>query len=336
MGAAAVRPAGPGSRSRRGRSVPGEFQHSRLLAAALQEVSQRGFAHTSASHIIARARVSRATFYELFDDRDDCLAALFEQAVTQLAAAAAPAYASKGTWPARLRNALAALLAFLESERELGAFALACIAGDGQIHPRLRARVLERLRGAVEDGRRQARAGGETSPLAGELVVAGVVAVIHARLQRARPLSDLCNPLMSMIVLPYLGLAAAARELHRAPSHPPVLRPVRARGALDGFEMRVTYRTALVLSAIAELPGASNVAIAQRAGVSDQGQISKMLVRLAGLGLLENTGTYSAGAANAWHLTPTGGALVSELARRFATTEPARRRRHDGCTTQAL
>jgi len=305
----------------------GEFQRSRLLRAALQEASRRGWAQTSVSHVVARARVSRKTFYEFFDGRDDCLEAVFEEAVAHLARAAAPAYASAGTWSQRLRRAMGTLLASLERERDVGVFALACLVGDGAIDPQLRARVLEPLRGVVEEGRSQAGARGEISPLTAEVVVAGVLAVIHARLHtrtRTRRLSDLLNPLMWTIVLPYLGPAAAARELRRPPLRRAASRPKPASGGLEGLEMRVTYRTAAVLSAIAEQPGASNVAIAARARVTDQGQISKLLARLAGLGLVENVSAYSAGAANSWHLTSRGGEVVSELTRRFAAGGPSR------------
>lgn len=69
----------------------------------------------------------------------------------------------------------------------------------------------------------------------------------------------------------------------------------------------MTYRTMRVLSAIASQPGLSNIEAARQAGVSDQGQISKLLNRLARLGLVENTGEGQPfGAPNAWHLTPEG------------------------------
>jgi AcrR family transcriptional regulator len=331
MAAAPATSAVPVRRSRLGRAVLGEFQRSRLLAAALAEVSQRGIAQTTASHVVARARVSRTTFYEIFDDREDCLAALFEEAVSRLARVAVAAYASEGSWAQRLRRALEALLAFLETERDLGAFALACLVGEGSIDPRLRARVLEQLRGVIENGRRDTGPRGEPWSLTAELVVAGVLAVVHARLRARSPrLGELLNPLMWTIVLPYLGPAAAARELRRPPPRRAVARPKPARGALEGLGMRVTYRTSMVLQAIAEQPGASNFEIAARAGVSDQGQISKLLARLAGLGLAENTGAHSLGATNAWCLTTRGGEVVAELTRRFATAAPARGRRRGG------
>ena len=54
--------------------------------------------------------------------------------------------------------------------------------------------------------------------------------------------------------------------------------------------MRLTYRTARVIEGVAERPGASNRVIAERAGIHDAGQVSKLLRRLASLGLLTNTG----------------------------------------------
>jgi DNA-binding MarR family transcriptional regulator len=83
-----------------------------------------------------------------------------------------------------------------------------------------------------------------------------------------------------------------------------VLRLTRDVG---GCSMRLTYRTARVLGEIAEHPGSSNRQVADRVGISDQGQISKLLARLERLGLIEQAGGEPArGGPNAWALTPTG------------------------------
>ena len=71
--------------------------------------------------------------------------------------------------------------------------------------------------------------------------------------------------------------------------------------------MRLTYRTVRVLMAIAGHPDASNRTVAEASGISDQGQISKLLARLDSLGLAKNTGQgHPKGAPNAWQLTPRG------------------------------
>lgn len=71
--------------------------------------------------------------------------------------------------------------------------------------------------------------------------------------------------------------------------------------------MRLTYRTVRVLMGIAGHPGASNRTVAEASGISDQGQISKLLARLDSLGLVRNTGQgHPKGAPNAWQLTTRG------------------------------
>jgi DNA-binding MarR family transcriptional regulator len=70
-------------------------------------------------------------------------------------------------------------------------------------------------------------------------------------------------------------------------------------------------RTHKVLAAVAERPGANNRQVGVAAGVSDQGQMSRLLARLEGLGLLENRGTRELGAPYAWHLTSRGEEILS-------------------------
>jgi DNA-binding MarR family transcriptional regulator len=69
----------------------------------------------------------------------------------------------------------------------------------------------------------------------------------------------------------------------------------------------MTYRTALVLEAIAKAPGLSNLDVARHAQINDQGQVSKLLARLQRNGLVQNTGRgHAQGAPNEWRLTPAG------------------------------
>ncbi len=88
--------------------------------------------------------------------------------------------------------------------------------------------------------------------------------------------------------------------------------------------MRVTYRTLLVLAAVGAAPGVSNRRDSGWAGVSDQGQISKLLARLQSLGLIENTAPgQPSGAPNQWRLTQHGQQLQDALQTAPATSQPA-------------
>jgi AcrR family transcriptional regulator len=136
---------------------------------------------------------------------------------------------------------------------------------------------------------------------------------------RPAPLLAALNELMATIVLPYRGHGAAARELSR-----PALEPTVGLAARERFgasltaagvgrariPFRLTVRTHRVLVAVSELSaqGAdpNNREVSDAAGVSDQGQISKLLARLEGHGLLQNTGGSTQGIPRAWRLTSRG------------------------------
>ncbi len=66
---------------------------------------------------------------------------------------------------------------------------------------------------------------------------------------------------------------------------------------------------------IADLPGGSNREVAERAGIVDQGQISKLLTRLEYQGLIVNRDTESTarGTPNSWWLTEHGETFEREL-----------------------
>jgi hypothetical protein len=142
-----------------------------------------------------------------------------------------------------------------------------------------------------------------------------VFAILARRLRQggSGPLAGLLGELMGMIVLPYLGPGAARRERERPA---PVSRAAAAGASglsqvaedpLSEVPMRLTYRTAWVLLRVAERPGANNREVAERAGIHDAGQVSRLLVRLERLGLLvNNSGGHARGEPNAWALSERG------------------------------
>jgi AcrR family transcriptional regulator len=280
----------------------------RMLAAAAQVVDDYGYGGMSVARVTTRAGVSRRTFYDLFDDREDCFLALFDEAVGRASDIAVHAAAGESSWREQVRAALAALLVFAGDDPVTGSLLIVDALGAGPKTLARRASVLETLHAIIDQGRSQTKTGKEPPPLTAEGTVGAVLSVIHARLLEPDhgPLIDLLNPLMGMIVLPYLGPSAAAKELARpAPETTRASTPA-ATNPLDGLHMRLTYRTLRVLSAIATLPNASNREIADHAGVADQGQISKLLARLERLELIHNTGPIVKGEPNAWQLTTKG------------------------------
>jgi AcrR family transcriptional regulator len=293
-----------------GASQVTEVQRTRMLAAAVQVVGELGYEKMSVARVTARAGVSRRTFYDLFEDREECFLAVFTETVERARQLACEAAREELEWRGQLRVGLAALLEFVTDEPLAGRVIIVDALKAGPAVLESRARLVQELILVVEGGRAQVKSGREVAPLTAEGLVGAVLAVMHTRLSgRGKgSLTDLLNPLMAMIVLPYLGAAAAERELSRPVPAARVARRKSGGGdPLGELDMRLTYRTLRVLGAVAASPGASNRQVADWAEVSDQGQISKLLSRLESLGLIHNTGTgHLKGEPNAWKLTVKG------------------------------
>jgi AcrR family transcriptional regulator len=290
-----------------------EIQRTRMLAAAVEAVEELGYARMTVAQVISRAKVSRKTFYDVFADREDCFLAAFDQAITHGGALVREAYTRAPGWREGIRSGLERMLIFLDDEPGLARVCVVEALGAGPRVLERRAQVLQDLARMIDQGRSLADVAHEPPEVTAEAIAGGIFAVLHTRVVEGDggPFTDLLGSLMSMVVLPYLGAEAASTELGRpALARSPVGRrgeALRTRDPLDGLNMRLTHRTVRVLTVIAERPGASNREIAEGSDIADQGQISKLLARLARLKLIENRGYgQEKGASNAWHLTPRG------------------------------
>ncbi len=296
-----------------------EIQRSRLLAGAVAALEELGYAGTTVTQITVRSRVSRRTFYELFENREECLAALLDDVLGMVEGELAGAALVGLAWRERVRGGLAVILGFFDREPALARVCVVQALRAGPLVSERREAVLARLAAAVDEGREGGARGKGLTPLTAEGLVGAAFAIVYPRLPRgeSEPLTGLLGELMAMIVLPYLGPAAARRERARpTPDAPAVASGTRsvarsARDPLADVNLRLTHRTATVLEGIAELGrrGAdpSNRQVAAFAGVTDPGQISKLLRRLERLGLLVNTGAgHAKGEPNGWALTEKG------------------------------
>lgn len=303
-----------------------EMQRRRLLLAYSEVLAENGLQGASVDRICKRAGVSRRTFYDLFLDREECFLAALELTQERILAEVTPGYThtprtqkTRGTqraqgWHVRLRAALTALLELFDAEPLLARMCVVeTLKGSPQVLAWRRA-AIEKLVEVIDEGRVGRKS--PPPPLTAEGVVGGALSVIYTRLLEpdSAPLIMLVNPLMSMIIHPYLGPAAATRELEYAlPAAAPMRNgqaPPRIQDPFKDLPIRITFRTARVLAEISAHPGASNRTIGDAAGVSDQGQISKLLRRLANNGLITNHGQgHTDGEPNAWTLTERGKAI---------------------------
>ncbi len=262
--------------------------------------------------MVTRAGLTAADFEAEFDTTEDCLVAAFDEGVSQLEWALRIAVKGEKRWLTRVRGGLLTMLRFLDAEPQWARLLVlqAPTAGAGVLERRSQA--LGRLGALLERGSPAATVNGGLAlqrGLVAELVVGGVFSVIHGRMVKheGMPLIDLAPSLMSLIALPYLGSQAANLELTRTFASKSGGSSV---GALEA-PVRATYRTALVLRAIAGAPDSSNREVAAAAGLGDEGQTSKLLSRLERQGLIRNVGLgHAYGEPNAWRVTASGRSMA--------------------------
>jgi AcrR family transcriptional regulator len=301
-----------------GREQIALIQRARILAGLFDVVAERGAASVTVADIVERAGVSRRTFYELFADREQCMAAGFDEALDVAVARVLPAVEAQDKWVERLRAGLAAFLRFLDEEPKLGRLLVCESLSGGAVLIERRAQAVAQLAAFVQEGGQEGRLGEPMAALQAEGSVGGALSILQNLLAAGHQEAyvKLVAPLTAMIVMPYLGTASARRELDREaePTPLPAREPALLADPLKDAGMRLTYRTVRVLIAVAERPGASNRALGNLAGIADQGQISKLLRRLQRIGLIENTGAGAGqGAPNAWRLTATGAQLTDRV-----------------------
>ena len=205
----------PRGRHRLPPEVVARSQRERLLEATIRTVAAKGYRATTVGDLTAEAGVSRTTFYELFEDKEACFLAAYDNAVDVLMRRIVAAYESEQRWPERVRAGLAALLQALAAEPALGRLALVDIGAAGPAAQRRYRAAVQRLTPLFEEGRDFAPAGRDLPANTSRMAIGGVAGLIADELAegRAEQLPGLLSDLLFATLIPYIGPDAAAREV---------------------------------------------------------------------------------------------------------------------------
>lgn len=297
-----------------------------------------------------RSTRPESAFSPWFDDpskeQEDRFLAAFERALADAAAVVGSAYRSERRPREQLRAGLRALLDFLDSEPGAASVLIVEALRAGPRVGERRTEVLAQLQGVIHDaGTRASDAGArEAPPLTQEAIVSAVFGMLHARVAAsgwgepggaARPLSALLAPLMALILVPYVGAKAARKELSapkgRVPGGSLTMGVFRAQMpvALSEKRARITELTGATIAFIAECNeqgvSPSNTDVSWAIGDIEKGQTSKLLMRLQGLELIENSSPNGngRGEANAWRLTRSGEELANTIGDKVPAAKPS-------------
>ena len=193
-------------------------QRERMLLAVAEAVAEQGYVTTTVADIIARARLSRRTFYEHFADKEECFLAAYDTVVEQLLAAVGQAYEQADGWTQKVHDGLETFLAYLAAEP---AFARMCIVEVVAAGTEARGRRDAAMRVFIdflEPGRDEAPRGVVVPALAADVVGGGIYEIIYSRLQRdaADELIEMLPELLYCALVPYIGHRAAEKAVRDA------------------------------------------------------------------------------------------------------------------------
>jgi AcrR family transcriptional regulator len=182
-------------------------QRQRLLDATERLIGERGCNRTSIEAIVKAAGVSTITFYEHFENKEECFVAAFERAIEEEADRLRQAAAEQPTWPEQICSGLRALLAAIAAKPDRARLCLVEAQTGG---PALSVRfelALDRVALKLREGRALDTAPPALPATLEEATAGGLAWLLRERLERGgdEDIEALYPKLVDVALSPYLG-----------------------------------------------------------------------------------------------------------------------------------
>jgi AcrR family transcriptional regulator len=194
-----------------------ESQRNRIHRAMVEVVSERGYPETRVVDVIGVAGVSRKTFYELFESKEDCFLAAYDVLLEGLLGEATEAFeaAASSAWAERISAALAALLEHLSRHPDEARFAIVEVLAAGPKALARRDAALREFAGFLEPGRSETNV--ELPGIISLAVAGGINELLYSEILHgaAGRLPSRLPDLTFWVTLPFLGAEGATAERER-------------------------------------------------------------------------------------------------------------------------
>ena len=185
----------------------------------MRVAAAKGYEATTVSDVIEMAGVSRATFYEMFEDKESCFLEAYDAVIDVLIAHVTSGFeaAADEPWPERIAAGLRALVELLAAEADIARMAMVEVTAAGDdARGRYRA-ALARFTPFLEEGRTYSGQGDELPPDTARFAVGGATSMIFDEIRAGRgpDLERILPDLVFAVLMPYLGSEAAEDEMNR-------------------------------------------------------------------------------------------------------------------------
>jgi AcrR family transcriptional regulator len=199
------------------REIVTRSQRERLLAAVVRVIAAKGYESTTVADILDEAGVGRESFYELFDDKRQCMLTAHSLLVDDLVARVEAVYSTVGPWEDRVREGLSVALDWFASSPDVGRFTLVEVSAIGPASLERFEAEFNRFIKLLDDG----RGGGAPQPQfpqAASLAISGALARVYEEVihERTAELPSLLPGLTFELLVPFVGEEAARVQERRA------------------------------------------------------------------------------------------------------------------------
>jgi AcrR family transcriptional regulator len=154
-------------------------QRERLMTAMAHVVARVGYEDSTVERVLVQAGVSRRTFYELFEDREDCFVATYDHAAGRALRIVTDAYLDCPAPALRIETALEAFLRLCAEEPDLARTCIVEVFAAGSRARERRAEAMERLAALVEHALGELRGDDKLDRLSAQALIGAVHELIY-------------------------------------------------------------------------------------------------------------------------------------------------------------
>lgn len=168
------------------RAVVHEVQRGRLLDAMAEVIAEEGYPDTTVHKILARARISRRTYYELFKDKEDCFLVAYDEAIEYVFKLIDESCRTADTPERKIENGLRTVLEFCEREPKVARMLVVEVLAAGANARQRRAQTMQKLTSLVAESLSERCADGGEALLRARVLTGGVHELVYDALARDR------------------------------------------------------------------------------------------------------------------------------------------------------
>lgn len=200
------------------REVVVQHQRERVIAAAIEVFAKRGYRGATVGNLVSAAKVGVNSFYAIFEGKEDCFLAVYDQVATESyerAAGEVPAGATE--WPEQAVAGLRALLRMIEEQPLAARVAFVEVHTAGPAARALHERDLDRVSALFRAGRAHSATPDELPDTLEYAIAGGLAWLLQQRIVigEAAGISELLPEVLEIAIEPYLGEAATAQLIKR-------------------------------------------------------------------------------------------------------------------------